>query len=105
MRLLMLALVVTTAVGCARSARTPAATPGPSVAINQSSRSDRDQILDALVQDVLVNDLLNDIRADYGTPGTKQVALVSNGDYGVPWPEDYRPRAPAGYKVRRVAEG
>lgn len=105
MRLLVLMLVASLAVGCARSARTPAAAPGPSVATSQSSRSDRDQILDALVRDVLVNDFLNDIRADYGTSGNKQVALVSSGRYGIPWPEDYRPRAPAGYEVRRVVEG
>ncbi len=105
MRLLMLALIATSGVGCAKSERTPTAAPRPTVATSQSARSDRDQILDALVRDVLVNDFLNDIRADYGTPGNKQVALVSNGDYGVPWPEDYQPLVPAGYEVRRVAEG
>ncbi len=105
MRLLVLALIATSVVGCARSERTPAAVPRPTVATFQSARSDRDQILDALVRDVLVSDFLNDIRADYGTPGNKQVALVLNGDYGVPWPDDYQPLLPAGYEVRRVVEG
>lgn len=105
MRLLMSALIATSVVGCARSERAPVATPIPTVAISPSARSDRDQILDALVQDVLVSHFLNDIRAGYGTPGDKQIALVSNSHSGVPWPEDYQPLVPAGYEVRRVTEG
>jgi hypothetical protein len=33
------------------------------------------------------------------------VALVSNAKFGVPWPENYRPVVPEGYRVSRAAEG
>jgi hypothetical protein len=66
-------------------------------------RSEREAILDAVINDILTNPKLRDERARYGTPGDKQFALVSCKDYGVPWPKGYRPRAP-GWKVHYRAQ-
>ncbi len=104
MRMLVPRLAAVLIAGCAGSERTPTAVPDPIAAPAQVVRSDRDKILDAIIRDVLENEFLKDARADYGTPGNK-LALVSNADYGVPWPEDYRPLVPGGYEVRRLVEG
>jgi hypothetical protein len=70
----------------------------------QVKRSPKEQILDAVLQDVLTNTGLQDTREFYGTAGDKKVALVSNRDYGEPWPAKYRPDLP-GWTVSRVEEG
>jgi hypothetical protein len=93
------------ALGCGESERTPMAAPEPAPASVQAKRSDKEQILDAILRDVLESDFLKDVRADYGTPGDKQLVLVSNAGYGVPWPDDYRPLLPQGYQVRRPVKG
>jgi hypothetical protein len=67
-------------------------------------RSDKELILDAVLHDILSNPNLKNTREFYGTPGEKQVALVTNRGYGVPWPADYRPVI-AGWTVSRVEEG
>jgi hypothetical protein len=54
-------------------------------------RPEQYQILDAILLDVLTNPSIADTRKFYGTPGSKQVALVSDTAYGVPWPENYHP--------------
>jgi hypothetical protein len=61
-------------------------------------------ILDQVLHDVLTNAELNGTREFYGTPGDRQVALVSNPGYGMPWPDSYVP-AVSGYTVHRVIEG
>jgi hypothetical protein len=105
MRLLVPLLVSALLGGCGGAERTPKAAPEPASAPAQVVRSDKEQILDAIIRDVLESDFLKDVRVDYGTPRDKQVALVSNAKYGVPWPEDYRPVLPEGYRVCRAAEG
>src|SRR5262245_15213522 len=96
MRLLVPVLLAASLVGCGGPERSPTAASEPATATALTVRSDQEQILDAIIRDVLESDFLKDVRADYGTPGDKQVALVSHGDYGVPWPEGYRPVAPEG---------
>jgi hypothetical protein len=67
------------------------------------AKSDKEQILDAVLQDVLTNPRFKDDRDFYGTHGDARVALVSDGDYGVPWPKAYRPSL-AGYTFVHVSE-
>ena len=74
----------------AQSAAWPAVLPAP-------LRSERDSILDAVINDILTN-RKHDLHAVYGMRGDKQCALVSCKDAGVPWPARYRPWAP-GWKV------
>jgi hypothetical protein len=66
------------------------------------ARSEEEQILDAVLQDILTNPRFKDDREFYGTPGDKRVALVSDDDYGVPWPKQYRPTL-TGYTFCRVS--
>ena len=94
MRHLMTAAVLVCMFGCAPEAPPPAEAP----------RSDKELILDAILDDVLNNPDFKDIRDSYRTPGDRQIALVSNPEYGVPWPEGYRPTI-AEYTVVRVSEG
>ena len=61
-------------------------------------------ILDAVVRDILVNPAHKSSRDFYGTPENSDLALVSNDNYGVPWPTAYRPDI-SGYKFSRIAEG
>jgi hypothetical protein len=105
MRLLIPLLVAGLLAGCGRSPVSPTAAPESAPVPAPAVRSDKEQILDAIVRDVLESDFVKDVRADYGTPGDKRVALVSNATYGIPWPEDYRPVVPEGYEMRRAAEG
>lgn len=56
------------------------------------SLSDKEQILDAILRDVLTNPELKDSLDFYGTAGDKQLALVSDSGYGVPWPADHKPK-------------
>ncbi len=56
------------------------------------------QLLQAIVEDVLTNPELKDTRAFYGTPEDKQFALVDGAT--VAWPEWFEPSAP-GYKIHR----
>ena len=105
MRLLVLLLVTGLLAGCGQSSVAPRAVPQSAPVPALAARSDKELVLDAIVRDVLESDFLKDVRASYGTPGDRRVALVSNASYGIPWPQDYRPVAPEGYEVRRVAEG
>jgi len=90
--------------GCGRPSVAPTAAPKSASEPAPAVRSDKEQVLDAIVRHVLESDFLKDLRADYGTPGDKRVALVANTDNGVPWPKDYQPAALKGYEVLRVAE-
>jgi len=67
-------------------------------------RSDKEQILDAILLDVLNNPVLKDTRDFYGTQRDKHVVLVTSMDYGVPWPVGYQP-ALRGWSVSRAQEG
>jgi hypothetical protein len=68
-------------------------------------KSERELAPDAVLQDVLTSAFLKEVRETFGTPGDPQMALVSNPDNGIPWPEGYQPAMPDGYHVHRVAEG
>jgi hypothetical protein len=105
MRLLVLPLVAGLLAGCGQSSQTPRDVPQSGPLPAPAARSDKELVLDAILRDVLESDFLKDVRASYGSPGDRRVALVSNASHGIPWPEDYRPVAPEGYEVRRVAEG
>jgi hypothetical protein len=91
--------------GCHKDGSASAPEPRGSFGATILARPDRDLILDAVFRDVLGNEFLKEVRAGCGTPGDRRVVLVSNAEYGVPWPHDYRPLLPEGYEVRRVAEG
>ena len=101
MRLLVPSLVTALVVGCGGPDFPPAPRPQPA----QAGKSDKEQVLNAILQDVLESDFLKEVRADYGIEGRKEVALVSNADYGAPWPDNFCPVLPEGYQVRRVTEG
>jgi hypothetical protein len=58
-------------------------------------------ILDAILKDVVSNPTLKHEREFYGIRGDKQIALVTNSHYGIPWPKTYQPRLD-GFTVRRV---
>lgn len=103
MRSSFLLCVLAALAGCGGPEGTPKAAPPP--ARDPDPRPDRAQVLDAIIRDVLVGDFLKGVRADYGTPGGREAALVSNPGHGIPWPEGYRPAAPEGYRLRRVTEG
>jgi hypothetical protein len=55
---------------------------------------DQEQVLNALLRDVLTSPSLKKSRAYYGTSGGRKVALVTNQSRGVPWPATYRPDLP-----------
>jgi hypothetical protein len=57
------------------------------IAVAPKPRTDREQILDAVLTDPAATD-------DYGTPGDRRCVLVSETDSGIPWPTDYQPRVP-----------
>lgn len=59
---------------------------------NQSlSNADRKAIFDAIIVHVLNDSTLSHTREFYGTKGDRNFALVSNGMYGIPWPDWYTP--------------
>jgi hypothetical protein len=69
-----------------------------------SARTDKELILDAILEDLVLAPEYEKTGHGYGTPGDKQFALVSNDSCGVAWPRDYQPSIP-GYAVRRFKEG
>src|SRR5262245_57231547 len=69
-----------------------------------AGRSDRERILDAVLRDLLNNPGLKDARDFFGTPGDREIALVSNTEHGLCWPAHYCPSVP-GWKARPVIEG
>jgi hypothetical protein len=69
----------------------------------RTKRSDKELILDAVVFDILNDPGLKDTRDFYGTPGDKHLALVTNSEFGVPWPAGYQPNL-SGWTFIRVDE-
>jgi hypothetical protein len=68
------------------------------------ARSDRDLILDAVIRDILTNPWLKVVRADYGSPDGKQIALQSLVEDGLCWPGGYHPRV-VGYTFVPAPKG
>ena len=68
------------------------------------ANADRRAIFDALLAHVLMEPKLKDSRESYGTPGDRRFGLVSNSDYGVPWPDWYIPSV-ENFQSTRVSEG
>jgi len=68
-----------------------------------SPESDREEVLRAVIQDVLTNNDLKEPREFYGTSGDRRLALVSISDYGVPWPTNFH-AALDGYDVVLIQE-
>src|SRR5262245_15359921 len=102
MRMLVAALATVLLVGCGDPDRTPVGDSPAATPAALPARSDKEQILDAILRDVLESDFLRGIRDTYGTPGDRQVALVSNPRRGIPWPEGYVPVLPQGCRACRV---
>lgn len=67
------------------------------------STQERNQILDALLSDILKHPRHEHVREFYGSQ-INRVVLVTNTNYGIPWPDDYQPRLPA-WGVTRAIEG
>jgi hypothetical protein len=76
--------------------------PAPSEA--HRIKSDREAILDAVLEDILTSPGFKQDRDFYGTAGDKRAVLVSGAGYGVPWPASYEPSVP-GYSFVRGEEG
>lgn len=72
--------------------------------VAEVKRSDKELILDAVLLDILNNPELKDTREFYGTAGDRRTALVTNRDYGIPWPAGYQ-LILNGWTVIRVEEG
>jgi hypothetical protein len=68
-----------------------------------SAQSDKDELLRAMVHDVITNPALQHTREVYGTPGDRKLALVSNSKCGIPWPTNFNPQVD-GYQVVTVLE-
>jgi|GEM_PF-2593662 len=67
-------------------------------------RSDQEAILDAILNDIVNNRTLEHTREFYGSPNSRQLALVPGSGYGITWPAEYLP-AIAGWTITRVEEG
>jgi hypothetical protein len=104
MRVLVAVGIIAMVSGCAGRSPELSAEKQPPGEARQIQRSDKELVLDAVLHDVVNNPKLKRTRGFYGTPGDKQVALVTNHDFGVPWPADYQPTLP-GWTVSRVEEG
>jgi hypothetical protein len=104
MRRLLATGIVALISGCNGTSPQALQTNQATVDTTQRERSQKEQILDAVLQDVLTNERLEDTREFYGTAGDMKVALVSNRVYGERWPAKYRPDLP-GWTVTRVEEG
>lgn len=91
---------------------TPPGDPAPADALAPSnevadfdslSPEERNQILDAILRDILKHPRHEHIREFYGSQ-LDRVVLVTNPDYGIPWPEAYHPRL-SGWNVTQAVEG
>lgn len=71
--------------------------PRSSLNPEQQAESERRQILDAVLHDLLSNPRLADSRDWYGTEGDKQIGLDMKST--VPWPAHYSPSVP-GYSFQ-----
>lgn len=65
-----------------------------------SRNTDHQAILDAVLQHALTDDRFEDTREFYGTAGNHNFALVSDQDYGVPWPARYTPSVNNFHSIR-----
>lgn len=90
--------------GCTESGRDAAVKNHSPGEIAEIKRPDKELILDAVLHDVLNNPDLKDTREFYGTAGDRRIALVTDHDYGIPWPAGYQPVLP-GWTVIRVEWG
>jgi hypothetical protein len=72
--------------------------------LRASPESDRDEILRAVLQDVVTNGFLKATRDFYGNPGDTNLALVSDATYGVSWPTNFNPGLP-GFATCFVSAG
>jgi hypothetical protein len=92
----MLSLAVITIaamnIGCQKSGGAVSEpVPGRVDKSRERARSVQELILDAVLNDLVSNPDLKDDREFYGVPGDKRIALVTNPQYGIPWPETYKP--------------
>jgi hypothetical protein len=72
--------------------------------LNASPESDRDEILRAVVQDVLTNPRLKRRRELYSSPGDAKFVLVSDPSDGIPWPTNLSITI-NGYELVSIPEG
>jgi hypothetical protein len=102
MRNLCIGVIASLIAGCGeRSPEAPPVSP-PSNTAARNQRSDKEEILDAVLQDLINNPQLKSTREFYGTAEDKAVALVTFPASGVPWPSDYQPVL-TGWTVSRVS--
>ncbi len=90
--------------GCTERERDTRAKDRPSEITVEVKRSDKELILDAVLNDILNNPDLKSTREFYGAAEDRRLALVTNRDHGIPWPEGYQPILP-GWTVIRLEEG
>lgn len=94
------AILAAVATGCSRPSGSSAGPQSRPLELTQQNQA----ILNAVARDILMNPAHQSSRDFYGTPGNRELALVSYNNYGVPWPRTYRPNI-SGYRFSRIADG
>jgi len=104
MIILRMAVIFVFVSGCVRGEPQPGAAVATMRGSDQVQRSQKELILDAVLDDLANNPDLKSTREFYGTDGEKHLVLIDGPESVNSWPADYQPVLP-GWTVTRSPEG